>query len=357
MRIPGFNRALSLLLVILSLVTLLCGCGGENKLSGDFEIHFIDVGQADAALVLCDGRAMLIDGGNVADSGLIYTYLKKYGVGHLDYVIATHPHEDHIGGLAGAINFATVDTVYCSTDAYDSTAFEDFRKYVAKRNAKIEVPCAGDSFTLGGASVEIISCGGFEDENNSSIVLRIVYGETSFLFTGDAEREAEEAILERCANLDSTVLKVGHHGADTSTIYPFLREVMPEYAVISVGVGNDCGHPSDKITSRLSDAGATVYRTDLGGTIICRSDGVGVEFEVYKTAGETATHATEKVLETSPGATEVTYILNTNPSSKRFHKPTCKSVESIKEGNRKEFYGTRDEAIDLGYVPCGSCKP
>lgn len=157
----------------------------ENSI---FEIHYIDVGQADAALVLCDSKSMLIDGGNVADSSLIYSYLKKHSVSHLDYMIATHAHEDHVGGLAGALNFATVDTVYCPVKSYDSESFRDFLKYLNKQETEITVPKAGDSFKLGSAAIQVLGVNSASDTNNSSIVLRIVYGDTSFLFTGDAER-------------------------------------------------------------------------------------------------------------------------------------------------------------------------
>ncbi|GHV07713.1 metallo beta-lactamase superfamily lipoprotein [Clostridia bacterium] len=245
--------------------------------AGSFVVYFIDVGQADSALVECDGKFMLIDGGNVADSDLVYTFLKDRSVTHLEYIVGTHAHEDHIGGLAGALNYATVGTAFCPVTEYDTKAFRSFVKYLG--DVKITVPTAGDSFKLGSASVKIIApVKQYKSPNDTSIVLKITYGSTSFLFTGDAEREAEADILEYGADLKSTVLKVGHHGSDTSTTYPFLREIMPQYAVISCGKNNNYGHPNDNTLSRLRDADVTVFRTDLQGTITCKSDGEKVTF-------------------------------------------------------------------------------
>ena len=255
----------------------------ELPAESTFEIHYIDVGQADAALVLCDGKAMLIDGGNKDDSSLIYSYLKNHSISHLDYIIATHGHEDHVGGLAGALNYASVDTAYCSVSDYDSEAFRDFVKYLNKQGKEITIPNAGDRFRLGSADVQIIAVdSNASDPNNSSIMLRIVYGDTSFLFTGDAEREAEQNALYSGYDLESTVLKVGHHGSASSTEYVFLRQAAPQYAVISVGEDNTYGHPAEDALSRLRDADVHTFRTDLQGTIICVSDGTNVEFVVSK---------------------------------------------------------------------------
>lgn len=246
-----------------------------------FEVHFIDVGQADASLVICEGVAMLIDGGNKADSALLYTYLEKYGVNNLDYVVATHVHEDHMGGIAGALNYANIGTVYCNTTEHESELFADFKTQVEKSGASVEVPEAGHSFNLGSATVDVISCEKTENENNASIVLRIVYGKTSFLFTGDIEKETEERIVRSGVDIKSTVLKVAHHGSENSTLYPFLVAASPEYAVISTGK-NEYGHPSADTLKRLEIIEAECYRTDVYGDIICSSDGKNVMFSFEK---------------------------------------------------------------------------
>lgn len=248
-----------------------------------FQVHFIDVGQADAALVLCDGKAMLIDGGNAPDSDLIYTYLKKHAITHLDYIISTHAHEDHVGGLSGALQYATVGTAYSPVTTYDSKAFENFKTALANRGTEITVPSVGTNFQLGSASCKILAVNTeTNNTNNTSIVLRIEYGQTSFLFTADAESLVEQVLADSNFNLKSTVLKVGHHGSNSSTSYVFLRKIMPEYAVISVGKGNTYGHPTDDVLSRLRDADVALYRTDMHGDIICSSDGKTVSFQTGK---------------------------------------------------------------------------
>ena len=315
-----------------------------------FEVHYIDVGQGDCSLILCDGKTMLIDGGEASESSKVYAYLKKLGVDHLDYIVATHAHSDHIGGLSGALNYASVDTALCPVTSYDSKTFNSFTKYLSQQGVSITVPEPGDAFSLGSASVTILGPQkSYEDTNDTSIVMKVVYGKTSFLFTGDAERTAEADILDAGYDLSATVLKVGHHGSDTSTSYPFLREIMPEYAVIQVGKGNSYGHPTEDTLSKLRDANVKVYRNDLQGTIICTSDGETVSFSTEKNESV----QTNPTVTATPEPNNVgEYIGNKN--SKKFHLPTCKNLPAEKN---RVFFDSRQEAVDAGFDPCGNCHP
>ncbi len=393
------------------------------EVSSSFWVKFLDVGQGDAALVQCDGHYMLIDGGDKSNSSLIYSVLRSYGAEKLDLLVCSHPHTDHVGGLSGALNFASADLVLCPYWSYDSKGFEDFKEYAAKNGGGIKLPVVGDHFELGSASVNILAVNSAEGVNNKSIVLRITYGETSFLFVGDIEREAEQAILgsKYAADLKSTVLKVGHHGSSDSTTYPFLREVMPDIAVISAGTGNPYGHPHDNTLSRLRDAEAAVYRTDLQGDILCTSDGHQVLVTVEKNPDADTLKAPEQVIVVPPSEeTEPETPIDRNPepipetdgtepetqaptapvhteaetqaptaprtpetqkettaasketdapargaerdyvlnaNTHKFHFPGCSSAKRIKAENRIDFHGTREEVISRGYDPCKNCNP
>lgn len=347
---PSWVLTFLFIMLFLALAYVLYSQQSQTELppeGSSFEVHFIDVGQADSALVVCDGHYMLIDGGNAEDSDLVYAYLERHGGEHLDYMVATHAHEDHIGGLSGALNYAAVDVAYCPVTEHDTKVFQNMVKYLDQQGKSLTVPEPGDKFDLGSAQVEILGpVKEYSDTNNTSIVFRVDYGETSFLFTGDMETNAEKDLIESGADLRATVLKAGHHGSDTSSSYQFLREVMPKYTVISVGEGNKYGHPSEEILSRYRDVGAEVYRTDMQGHIIAASDGKNVTFRTEKEAA-TATNPTSN-------STLQTYI--GNAGTKKFHLPDCASAKNIQKEKRVEFQ-TRLEAVLQGYEPCGRCNP
>lgn len=327
---------------------------GESLYTQDLEVHFLDVGQADSALVLCGEKSMLIDGGNVADSRLVAAYLSKLAVKNIDYVICTHPHEDHVGGLSGALSVAAAGKVLAPAAAADTKAYQSFLKKVSGQGLSVEHPAAGDQFQLGGSTVEIF--GPVQDNdidlNNTSIVLKITYGQTSFLFAGDAEFDEEHDIIAKQFDLKSTVLKVGHHGSDTSSSYVFLREVQPQYAVISVGKNNAYGHPGKAALSRLRDVGAKVFRTDVQGDIICKSDGQDVAFTTAKNT-DAVTNSTE-IDGSGQNVKNLTGVYIGNTNSKRFHLPSCQSLP--KEENRVMFC-SRSGAVEAGFKPCGNCNP
>ncbi|MBO4991330.1 MAG: MBL fold metallo-hydrolase [Firmicutes bacterium] len=372
--------ALLALLLIACMVLMACSPAQESVPSEEertlptlpaddstFSVRYIDVGQADAALVECDGRYMLIDGGNKGDSDVIYTVLNNGGIELLDIVVASHVHEDHIGGLPAALVRADADLILCPTAEYDSDEFMDFRKYALQRCPKITVPQPGDTYVLGSATVTVLGVNSADSINDTSIVLKVQYGETSFLFTGDAEEPAEQAIMGSGQDLSATVLKVGHHGSSTSSTAKFLDAVDPGYAVISVGKNNSYGHPAEETLQKLADRSIQVYRTDQMGDILCTSDGQTVSFTWEKSGTAAVPVTAAPIVVTNPvaggeagsaaeaPAAEITYVLNTN--TRKFHLPSCKSVAQIKESNRSEFTGTRDEIIEQGYSPCGNCRP
>lgn len=367
-------------------------------------VTFLDVGQGDAALVECDGAAMLIDGGAPGQSSKLYSALKRRGITRLDYLVATHPDADHIGGLAGALEAATVGTAYCSVAEHDTDTFRTFQRKLEEKGVPLAVPEAGDSFPLGGSTVQLLGpLRQSGDTNNSSLVLRLVCGETALLFTGDAEREEEQDLLTAGCDLSATLLKVGHHGSDSSTSYPFLREVMPRYAVLSVGADNPYGHPDENTLSRLRDAGVQVFRTDLQGDITVTGDGHTLTVTPARNADaqtnptapaaggdaepsegdsaqtpssqppserppdapgrqpETPPSSPPRQSETpsapaggpeAPAAPSGGYI--GNRSTKKFHLPSCPSLPA--EKNRVPL-ATREQALERGFSPCGRCNP
>lgn len=246
---------------------------------GLLKIYYIDVGQADSILVINKDKTMLIDAGNNDDGDLVVDFIKDKGISKLDYVVGTHPHEDHIGGLDNVIKSLEIGILYMPKIETNTKTFEDVLDAAADKEVNLVAPKVGEKFNISDANCEVMSSKlDKENLNLSSIVIRMEYGKQSYLFMGDAETENEN---ER--NWPQTnVLKVGHHGANTSSSKKFLQQVSPEVAIISVGKDNKYGHPKQAIIDRLNKMGIKIYRTDLNGTILITSDGEKNNIETEK---------------------------------------------------------------------------
>lgn len=236
------------------------------------KVYFIDVGQADSILIDDDNKYMLIDAGNNADGPKLVSYFKELGITKFEAIVGTHPHEDHIGGMDDIIKNFDIEKVYMPEVITTTKTFEDVLDAIDSKKISFNVPNIGDITKLNNSSIEVLSTGNDEKNlNDSSIVLKLKYGTTSFLFMGDASSKIESTLLNK--DIKSDVLKVGHHGSKYSSSLSFLKKVNPTYAVISVGEGNTYDHPHKEILDRLSNNDIKVYRTDLLGTVIFMSNG------------------------------------------------------------------------------------
>lgn len=263
----------------------LSGAAYGELSEGEIAVHFIDVGQGDCTLILAGETSILIDSGESSASSDVIGYLNSLELDSLDMVIATHPHSDHIGSLSSVIGEFGTETLLCPelTEKMVPTtrSYEKLLDSAEKCGAKLEYAEVGASYELSaGCYLEILApVRDYDDLNNYSIAARLTYGETSFLFTGDIEKTAEQDILDSGADVSADVLKVAHHGSSTSSSRAFIQAVSPEYAVIGVGSPNDYGHPHKKTTDLFKQLGITVYRTDRDGNVVWISDGKTLRVE------------------------------------------------------------------------------
>lgn len=249
----------------------------DNKSSNDtLEVYFLNVGQGDCILLKTANHSMLIDSGDIGKDTLVLNYLEEYNVSSLDYLVATHPHSDHIGSMSSVIRkMDKVNMVIMPNKTHTTKTYENLIKLIDEKNIPITIAKSGDNFTFGNASIQVLAPNSatYNNLNDYSVVLRVKYGETIFLFTGDAEAGSESEQLANGLNLKADVLKVGHHGSKTSSTQRYLNAVSPKYAVISSGVNNSYGHPANETISHLTAMGILIYRTNQNGTIIFTSDG------------------------------------------------------------------------------------
>lgn len=297
----------------------------------DMSVHFLDVGHGDCAIVQCDGATMVIDGGNSSQSQLVFAYLKDLGVERVDAVIATHPDNDHIGGLPAVFHAAEVGVLYTPVLTHDSSRFVKLVEAAEEKAVPVMTLQAGDSFLLGGARVEVISPADISsaDENDWSFVLRVTYGERAFLFCADAGSRIERALVEAGAALDADVLKVSHHGSDSGTLMQFVLAVSPEYAVISGNTRYD--NPDDETILKLLYGGAHLVHTLQNGHIVVTTDGASLTV-----------------------ASQRYYVANIN--TLRYHRASCGHLDRISESHRMLLF-TQEEALFRQLDPCDHCEP
>lgn len=252
--------------------------GHFADVDADFQVHVIDVGQADSILVIADGEAMLIDAAESSDAGIIRSYLKNCGITKLTYAVATHMHNDHIGGFYGVLSAIPAETVlepvYADSLVPTTRIYERYLDAADKCGAELHAAKAGETFALGDAKITVLGpvSENTQDLNNTSLVLRVDYGNASCLFTGDMETSEEMELLQSGAKLNVDFLKVGHHGADTSSGKSFLSAVTPQYAVISCGKDNDYGHPAQSTLDKLSAFTNKIYITAEEGSVVFSYD-------------------------------------------------------------------------------------
>lgn len=347
----------SVILFLLSFTLLsVTGCQEVDlptteEISEGLNIHTIDVGQGDSTLLECNGNYMLIDAGETDHGKAVVDYLKQYNVEKLSYMVITHPHSDHYGGAEAVLENIETENIIL-TEAYNTTSsWEGLVDYIDSNNYNVIMPESNQVFNLGECNIttyvpEIDN----DDLNNCSVVLKAEYDGMSALFTGDAEKSEERAILESGFNVKADVLNVGHHGSSTSTSKEFFENVNPQLALISCGKNNDYGHPHKETTALLKKQNVKSLRTDEQGSII-----VNMNDDVLNIT--TSNGYSESInLNNSNETTdkESQYIGNKN--SKVYHSSSCTAVGKMAEKN-KVIFNSAQEAENENYSPCKNCNP
>lgn len=333
-----------------------------EKTDGRLNVHYLDVGQGNAVLLESQGHYMLIDGGNRKASSFVVSYLKRQNIEALDYILISHFDEDHLAGTIGALYQFPAGKVITADYETDSSIYKSYQQAMDKQGYEETHPSQGDVFSLGSASVRVISpvSYGHQDENEDSVGVIVENGENRFFFGGDMGKTGEKEAMESGVDIAADVFLLNHHGSYLSS--GFLERVSPSYAVISCGDGNSYGHPRQDTMGLLEEAGIPVFRTDKQGTVILHSDGKTISWEQepcndYTPGTRTASGDKEEpyVEENNSDAENCDYVLNTH--TKKIHLPSCSSLKGMKEENKAYYKGSKDELTDNGYEACGNCKP
>ncbi|EES48339.1 MBL fold metallo-hydrolase [Clostridium botulinum] len=347
------KKLISLSLAVL-LSTFALGCKQVNAIDkanmntintqvtslNDMKVHYIDVGQGDSELIQIGDKNVLIDAGCNDNKAL--NYLKSQGISKLDCVIATHPHEDHIGGMTSVINNFEVGEFYAPKVTHTTRTFENMIKALQSKGLKITTKNVGDALTIGNATMQFLAPNSsiYQDLNNYSIVIRLKYGNTSYLFTGDAESLSEGEILAKQLDISADVLKLGHHGSHSSTSQAFLDKVNPQYAIVSCGKGNDYGHPHKETIDKLNAKNIEILRTDVSGTIVSTSNGNDISFNVNTSVSSTG----------NTTKTKSNTVWVANKTSKVYHSSKdCSNMKSPSEISLEDVQAK-------GLKPCSKCN-
>ncbi|MGI6168412.1 MAG: MBL fold metallo-hydrolase [Christensenellales bacterium] len=347
----------------LVLVLFLTGCAGLTGVSVEqpddalLQAHVINVGKADCILLVQGENAMLIDAGNQADEAVVIQYIRSMGIDTLDYVIATHPHEDHIGGMTAVIRNFTIKNFILPDVAHNTQVFENMLDIAKRKGLLLDKPDLSKRYPLGKAEFSIVAPNSrsYEQLNDYSIVCKVEFEQIAMLFCGDAEALSEREMLDRGYDLSAALLKAGHHGSDSSSTREFLAAVGPRVAVLTADEQDRTGGPGKTALKNLRDTGAEIYRSDTDGHILAQTNGETLEirtqnqvkadeiFYIEKPQHSSAPTDSQQVVQKS-------YIGNKN--SKKVHLPSCSGLP--KEENRV-YFGELEEAWEQGYSPCQRC--
>lgn len=363
------------LLVLVFGVLLMTGCQSietgttSQATTGDgIKIHFIDVDQGDSILIQSGEETLLIDAGENNMGDRVVSYLNSLGISTLNYVIGTHPHSDHIGGLDVVINEFQVEKVILPAVGHSTKTYEDVLTAISKKGLKITKPVVGTEYHVGDATFQIIAPNSkeYNDLNDYSVGIRLVFGDTSYVFAGDADAISEEEMCNNGLDISADVLKLNHHGSSYSNNKDFIDAVSPTYAVISVGAGNSYGHPHKEVLEDMQQRGIKVYRTDYLGTIVITSDGNDITFQTGTNGVqfngsadnvesdeandiESYDEETQQDVSTNDSNESTIEEVYVTTSGSKYHREGC----SYLKGN----YGalSLEEAVEEGYTPCSRC--
>ncbi|MGF7059085.1 MBL fold metallo-hydrolase [Brassicibacter mesophilus] len=353
------GHSITLLIILIISISLIAGCSAgtvtqgstqDNNINNDGEliVHFIDVGQADSILIqLPSGEIALIDGGNRDDSELIIEYLEKHNVSRINYLLATHPHEDHIGGLPEVVKSFQIDNVYMPNKSATTKIFESFITELKAKGLKATMAKGGlDIIDSNDLKFTILAPNSekYSETNEYSIVCKLVYKDRSFIFTGDAEGVSEKEMIGKGLDLSADVLKVGHHGGRTSSTEEFLDCVDPKLAVISVAAENDYGHPHQETINRLEERNISIMKTSESGTIVISTDGQNINNQ--------GVVVPDNVQLDEQNNEEDKEIIIGNKNTKVYHVKSC---NSLPKAENQIIFNSKEDAEKAGYRPDSRC--